>query len=145
MPGIGLYHLQRVFAEGLDDPAGKLRPDSPDQPASQIFLDPVNRRRKGLLESFQGELTAVLRVDLPVSLQLQDASHMNLRHEADHGDQVPEPLCPATDHRVAVLLIMIGDALHDTAKLFHPSPPAAGSLLLSSAVDSHYSENLFRT
>ena len=116
---VALDHLQRILAESLHDPAGKLGTDPPDQSAPQIFFYSVHCRGERLLEALSGKLPAVLCVDLPAAGQLQDTSHMYLGHGSDYRHQFPEALGPAPDHGITVHLIMVGNALDNAAQLFH--------------------------
>ena len=44
---------------------------------------------------------------------------MHLRHRPDQRDQLWISLCPAFQHAVACLFILVGDPLHHTFELFH--------------------------
>jgi hypothetical protein len=48
---------------------------------------------------------------------------MYLRHISDGADEITEALCPDLYDGVAILLILICDAFHDAAKLFHTVLP----------------------
>ena len=78
----------RNIPERLHDPFRKLRADPFDQAGTEIFLNTENSRGQGLLEGFNGKLTAVLGGHLPHSCESQNSSDVHLRHGPHHGDQV---------------------------------------------------------
>ena len=133
-------HFERVFTEGLHDPAGILGADSPDQSAPQVFFNPVDCRGQCLFKAFHGKLAPVPGVDLPAACQQQDTSHMYFRHQADHRHQIAESFCPAANHGIAVHFVVIGNTLYYAAQFFHlpPKPPAAVSVLLSDLISGAF-------
>jgi hypothetical protein len=57
--GLGLDDVEDLLPEGLDHLLGVDRPDAPDHPGAQIFLDPVDRARRRGLEKPRLELLTV--------------------------------------------------------------------------------------
>ena len=61
---LGVDDVEDLLPEGLDHLLGKDRPDAPDHPGAQIFLDPVDRaRRRGLEKPRLELLTAGAIID----------------------------------------------------------------------------------
>ena len=57
--GLGLDDVEDLLPEGLDHLLGIDRPDAPDHPGAEIFLDPVDRTRRRGLEKPRLELLTV--------------------------------------------------------------------------------------
>ena len=112
---IFLDHIQRVLSEFLHNAAGKLRPHAFDQTGTKIFLDAVNRGRKGLFEFLHGKLAAVFGVHLPDAFQRKHRAYVSVRHNADYRHQILGVLDSAFEYCVAVVGILICNSFYDTA------------------------------
>ena len=121
-----LDHVQRIGSELFYDPSGKLRSDPFYKAASKVFFNAKYRSRQRLLERFHGELPAILRINPPIAAEIQNTSHVHIRHGADYRHQILITLCPALDDRVSIFRILVRDALNHTPQVFHDtlSPPS---------------------
>ena len=119
-----LDDVERVGAEGPDDPPGELGPDALDQTAAEILFDPVHGGGERLLKALDGKLPAVPAVDPPAAPEGEHAAHMDLGHVPDDGDKVLVAPGAALENGVAVLFILIGNAFDHAAELFHDGSPA---------------------
>ena len=121
--------VERPFAKMGHDPLGRHRPHASDQAAAKIPFDTGNRRRQHRPHSRKAELLAVLRVHLPVPLQLDRLSHVDADHVAHDrrlllpvGQMASWRLQRQLGNRVAVLLVVECDALDHPAQRFLPVP-----------------------
>ena len=61
---LGVEHLERALAEGVDDPPGQHRAELADEPRAEVADDVVERRRGPHRDVVGPELRAVYPVDL---------------------------------------------------------------------------------
>ncbi|EJX01268.1 hypothetical protein EVA_10627 [gut metagenome] len=85
---IGLYHINGIQAELLDDELGELRTDALDQSTSQILLDAIDGSRHYLLPSLAYKLAAIAFIHLPVPFTQQHTSGRHLQEVAHQGNKV---------------------------------------------------------
>ncbi len=124
-----LDDVERLDAKLLDDALGRGRPHALDQPATQILLNPGHGRRQHRTHLFDRELLAVLGVNGPAPAQLHALAHVDAGHVADDGDLLGAAPSAAgmvdalfrrqLGNGVAVLFIVVGDALDHAAQCVH--------------------------
>ena len=112
-------HIKRLFTESLDDSASVHRANAFNQAAPQIFLNPVYRRRQGLLTFLETELLPVLRIILPETVEIKHRANMGFRHHADGSNDVRIALGRDFDYRVTVLVVVVCDSFNDAVYFFH--------------------------
>ena len=106
-----LDDFEHGFGEGSDQLLRVDRPDAADHAGPEIFLDPLDRRRRRRLEERRLELDAVRAVVDPSPARLDELAGRDHRGVAEDSDQVA--LTPGLDLQNAepVLVVMEGDAL----------------------------------
>jgi len=118
--------IQRFRAETVDDALGHDLAHAAHHAGAEIALDPLDRCRNRLLAQLHLELAAVFCVIKPLPGQLQPLARVDLRQIADDSSQrlavgigqQAARVRPQPQNGVAVLLVVIGDALHGAAD-FH--------------------------
>ena len=112
--GIVGQDIKRLLPELLRDAPRELRTDALDHAGGQIFRDALRRRREPPLKVFGFELFAVGGMGRPRSRQVQLLAQTDLRQCADDRHLVAA-LGHNTQHRVAVVLILIDHGLYGSA------------------------------
>ena len=101
-----------LFVEFLHQLLGVDRADALDQAAAEVFFDPFARGRRAAMNGTGLELKPVLAVLHPNTLRGDPLSGGNIRDVSHHGHKVALPFHGDSQNRIAVFLIVIGDALH---------------------------------
>ena len=101
------------------DEFGKLRTDAFHQSAAQVFLNAVSRGRHHLLPRLALELLSVPLIHPPFAFAQQHRPCRHFQQVANQGDEVIVPLHLDFHHRIAVLGILICDALYDATEFGH--------------------------
>ena len=111
--------IQSLRTETLNDPLREFGSYSFDESGAKIFFNTINGGRKSFLIRFNRELPAEFCVHLPETGQRENRADMDLRHGTHNRHKVRMILHPDLDDRVTVLLILICNSFHYTAKMFH--------------------------
>jgi hypothetical protein len=126
---------QRVLAEVVNDPLGHLGTDPPDQPRTQIPADPLDGRREHGGVGLDLELAAVLGMAGPAAPQPQALPGLGPEQRADHGQQVASPVGGHPGHRIARLLVGVGDPLKHRLQRGRRHPPLLHTGTVASVPD----------
>ena len=113
-----LDDVEHGFAEGADQLLRVDRPDAADHAGAEIFLDPLDRRRRRRLEERGSELDAVGAVVDPGPARLDELAGRDHRGVAEDGDQVALAAGLDPQHAEPVLVVVEGDALDQTGQDF---------------------------
>ena len=112
-----LDDVECVHAELGYDELGELWTDTLDESAAKVLLQSEERGGQGFLIGLDDELTAVLAVNLPLTVGDEHRAHGHVEHVANKGDEVVVPLHPCLQYRIAVLTILIRNPLYDCVQL----------------------------
>ncbi|MNS81482.1 hypothetical protein D3C72_1151960 [compost metagenome] len=117
--GVGLDHLKDGHAEVGHHALGRDGPDALDQPGAQVLLNAG--QRGGLLDVVAHglELWPVLGVVRPATPHAQALARRDRAEVPDDGHQVTLVGRLDLDDRVAVLGVVVGDALHEGLEAHH--------------------------
>ena len=121
-------HVQGLRAEAVNDAFGHHLAYAADHARAEIALDALCRRRDGLLTQLHLELAAVPGMVQPLAGQLQPFARVDLWQVADDGDELVAMLAVGVGQHparvrlqaqdgVAILLIVVGNALNTAAEL----------------------------
>ena len=121
--GMVVDDVQCFGTEMGDDAFGRHRTDAFDQAAAKVFLDAGHGRGKDRTQADDGELFAILGVQVPVSVELDGFAYVNTDHRA-HDRCLFLPVRQVTGRLfqrqfgdcIAVFFIVEGDALDDAAQ-----------------------------
>src|ERR1700730_13367052 len=111
--------LDAIIEDGLIEDTRDVRvdrPDNADHARAEIFLDPLNRRRRRSLEERGSELDAMRAVVDPGSARLDELTGRDHRSVAENRDLVSLPAGFNRQDGEAVLLVVVGDALDQTGQ-----------------------------
>ena len=113
-----LDDFEHGLAEGADQLPRVDRPDAADHPGAEVFLDPLDRRRRRRLEERRPELDAVGAIVDPASARLHELAGRDHRRMAKDGDQVALTAGFDPQNAKPVLFVVEGDALDQTGQSF---------------------------
>ena len=108
--------LEHGLAKGAHELFGVDGADATDHPGAQIFLDPLDRRRRRRLEKRGSELDAVGTIVDPTAARLHKLAGRDHRGMADDGDQIALPARFDPQHAEAVLRVVKRDAVDETGQ-----------------------------
>ena len=114
--GIRVDNIQGRRAEMCDNTPGRDRPHPFDQPGSEVSLDPLQVRWVDLLVGLDLELTAVLGVVHPTSLDFNTLPFSEGSHGPHHGGALWLSFQGEPGDGVAIFRIVVGDALYIAAE-----------------------------
>ena len=107
--GLLLDDVEHGFAEGAYKLLRIDRPDAADHAGAEIFLDPLDRRRRRSLEERGSELDAVRAVVDPGPARLDELAGRDHRGMADDGDEIALAAGFDAQHAEAVLGVVERD------------------------------------
>ena len=115
---LGIQHIQRLLAEGLDQQLGRRRANAADHAAAQVLFDARERRRLLDLAAADLDLPAVNRVLRPFAGDFQLFARRDGRHDAHGGHARFAGL--DDQHRIAVVVIPENGLVRKGLDLLHP-------------------------
>ncbi len=115
--GLLVDHRQRLLAEAVDDPLGRLRPDPLDHPGAEVLADAVDGGGQDDAAALGDELPPVQGVAVPAPGQLDALADVDRRQAADDGDGVALARRLHLGDGVAVLRVDVGEPLDDARQL----------------------------
>ena len=121
---IRLDDLQRIRTELLHNLLSKLRSHTLDQTGAKVLLNTKNCSRHGLLPAFCQELSAVLRIHLPVAINQKHRANIGIHKITYDRNQVIIVLHGTLQDRIACFRALIGYTFYDAAYLNHSVSPA---------------------
>ncbi len=107
-----LDDLEHGFTEGADELLRVDRPDAADHPGAKIFLDALDRRRRGGLEERRSKLDAVGAVVDPGPARLDKLAGGDHRSMSDEGNQVALAAGFDAQHAEAILGVVERDTVY---------------------------------
>jgi hypothetical protein len=109
--GLLFDDVEHGFAEGAHELLRIDRPDAADHAGAQIFLDPLDRRRRNGFEELSFELDAMRAIVDPAAINLDELADRDHSGVADEGDETALAACPDSQHAKAVLGLLERDAV----------------------------------
>ncbi len=116
--GLRLDHVEYLLAERPDELPGVGRADAADHSRAEVFLDPLDRRRRGGFQKPRPELLAVRTVVDPFARSGDPLARRDRRRLPDHGHQIAMPARLGSENAEPVLLIVEGDPLDQAGQHF---------------------------
>ena len=114
--GLGFNDVEDLVAECLDHALGVGRPDSPDHPGGEIFLNSLGGRWGRCFQEPGLELLAMVSVVDPLASDRDPFPSGNRRGVADDGDKVAMTARLHAQDAEAILLIVERHALDDSGE-----------------------------
>ena len=104
--GLLRNHLEHGVTKGAYELFRVDGPDAPDHPGTEVFLDPLDRRRRGRLEERGSELDAVGTIVDPAAARLDKFAGRDHRGVADDGNRIALAAGLDPQHTKAALRIV---------------------------------------
>ena len=118
-PGnITLNHIHGVSPEKSHNPFGKFGSYTFDQTGTQVFLNTKNCRRKRFFPALCHELTAIFTVHLPVAVNEQHRTYIDIQKISNDCYQIVIILHRAFKYCIAIFRVLISNSFHHATK-FH--------------------------
>ena len=114
--GLGLDGVEHLVAERRDELLRVDRTDAPDHAGAEVFLDPLDGRRRRRLQEMRLELQAVGAVVDPFPARRDPLAGGDRRGLTDHRHQVALPARLRAEDAEAVLLVVEGHPLDEAGE-----------------------------
>ncbi len=116
--GTVLDDVEDLFAEFVDEFLGILGADALDEAAAEVFLNPLQRSRRGATDQVGLQLEPVFAVAHPMSFGHEPLARIDRRERTDHSGQSPRTLALDADDGEAGLLVVEGHSLDQPCHAF---------------------------
>ena len=111
-----LNDVEDRLAERARELGGVDRADAADHPGAEIFLDPLQSRRRGRLEKARAKLDPVCAIVRPCSGDLHELAGGDDGRVTDNGDEVSVTARLHADHAESVVEVVKRYALDDAGQ-----------------------------